>query len=183
MTMEDVRFAWEDVNLNRALHAFPQTQWLDSVTGNIVRFSIVDDFNWTLSWDSPDFILMEGEVRPGSRCTSFYFCFYTAAHYMKQFHRDYADPAKLRAMIEAEEAGDWPRFWGLKNNEGYPRRQVRWNGSVHPPVPLRTPFNTWVANPYFFEVDPHGNQLPYIDGYMDVRVESREVWGVPRHGR
>ncbi len=173
MTMEDIRFAWEDVNLNKVLHETPQTQWLDSVTGEIVEFAVVDDLNWTLTWDSPDFILMEGEVRPGSRCTSFYFCFYTAAHYMKQFHEDYADAAELKAMIDAEEAGDWPRFWGLKNNE-----------STHLGKPLMSPFvleshsdtlNTWTANPFFFEVDPHGNQLPYIDGYMDVRVESREV--------
>ena len=36
LTMEDIRFAWEDVNLNKVLHETPQTQWLDSVTGEIV---------------------------------------------------------------------------------------------------------------------------------------------------
>ena len=153
------------------LHETPQTQWLDSVTGNIVKFAVIDDLNWTLTWDSPDFILMEGEVRPGDRCTSFYFCFYASAIYLKPFHEDYADAAELKALIDEEEAGDWPRFWGLMNNE-------------HPGKPVVSPFmmetksdtlNTWVANPYFFQVDPHGNQLPYIDGYMDIRVESREV--------
>ena len=171
LTMEDIRFAWEDVNLNKVLHETPQTQWLDSVTGNIVKFAVIDDLNWTLTWDSPDFILMEGEVRPGDRCTSFYFCFYASATYLKPFHEDYADAAALKALIDEEEAGDWPRFWGLMNNE-------------HPGKPVVSPFmmetksdtlNTWVANPYFFQVDPHGNQLPYIDGYMDIRVESREV--------
>ncbi len=171
LTMEDIRFAWEDVNLNKVLHETPQTQWLDSVTGNIVKFAVIDDLNWTLTWDSPDFILMEGEVRPGDRCTSFYFCFYASAIYLKPFHEDYADAAQLKALIDEEEAGDWPRFWGLMNNE-------------HPGKPVVSPFmmetksdtlNTWVANPYFFQVDPHGNQLPYVDGFMDIRVESREV--------
>jgi len=173
MTMEDIRFAWEDVNLNKNLHQTPQTQWLDSVTGNLVRFKVIDDLNWTLTWDSPDFILMEGEVRPGSRCTSFYFCFYTPAHYMKQFHQDYVDPDNLKKLIASEEAVDWPRFWGIKNNE-----------STHVGKPLMGPFtleshsdalNTWTSNPFFFEVDPEGNQLPYIDGFMNIKVESREV--------
>ena len=92
MTMEDVRFAWEDVNLNKVLHETPQTQWLDSVTGNIVEFAVVDDLHWSLSFDTPDYILMEGEVRPGSNCTSFYYCFYSPSHYMKQFHRTMRTP-------------------------------------------------------------------------------------------
>ena len=35
--------------------------------------------------------------------------------------------------------------------------------------------STWSANPYFFQVDPEGNQLPYVDGFMTIKVESREV--------
>jgi ABC-type transport system substrate-binding protein len=35
--------------------------------------------------------------------------------------------------------------------------------------------STWRSNPFFFEVDPEGNQLPYLDGADSLRVESREV--------
>ncbi len=173
MTMEDIRFAWEDVNLDKRLHETPQTQWIDSVTGNLIQFAIIDDERWTLTWDTPDFTLMEGEVRPGSRCTSFYFCFYAPAHYMKQFHEDYADADKLKQMIADEETGDWLRLWGVKNNQ-----------STHVELPVMGPFvltsesdtlSTWRSNPFFFEVDPEGNQLPYLDGVDSLRVESREV--------
>ncbi len=173
MTMEDIRFAWEDVNLNKTLHETPQTQWIDSVTGEIIKFAIIDDDKWTLTWDTPDFTLMEGEVRPGSRCTSFYFCFYAPAHYMKQFHEDHADADKLKAIIQEYEAGDWLRLWGVVNNHG-----------THVEMPVMGPFvltsqsdtlSTWRTNPFFFEVDPEGNQLPYLDGVDSLRVESREV--------
>jgi len=173
LNMDDIRFAWEDVNMNKTLHETPQSQWLDGITGNIVKFAVIDDTHFTLTWDTPDFILMEGEVRAGTRCTSFYFCFYSPAHYMKQFHEDYADPAALKKMIDDEEVGDWPRLWGLKNNLG-----------THVGFPTVAPFSltsqsdtlsTWTSNPYFWVVDPEGNQVPYLDGFMAVRVESREV--------
>lgn len=173
LDMEDIRFAWEDVNLNTVLHETPQGQWIDPVTGNIVKFAVVDDLNWTLTWDTPNFILMEGEVRPGMRCTSFYFCFYAPEHHLKQWHEDYADAADIERMIAEEEVGDWPRLWGLVNNL-----------STHVGLPMPGPFiltsqsdtlSTWDSNPYFYVVDPEGNQLPYIDGFMSIRVESREV--------
>jgi len=173
MTMEDVRFAWEDVNFNKELHETPQTQWLDAVTGNIIKFAVVDDLHWTLTWDTPDFILMEGEVRPGQRCTAFSFCFFAPSDYMKQFHPDYADPAKLDQMIAEEEVADWVRLWGLKNSFS---TNIGWPRMGH--FILETESDTlWTmsANPYFFEVDPEGNQLPYNDGVQVIRVESREV--------
>jgi len=173
MTMEDVRFAWEDVNLNKKIHETPQTQWLDAVTGNIIKFAVVDDERWTLTWDTPDFTLMEGEVRPGSNCTSFYFCFYTPSAFMKQFHEDYADAADITKMIEEEEVSDWVRLWGLRNNfatnPGHP-----WMGHFVVDSESDTLW-TLSSNPYFFEVDPEGNQLPYNDGLQVIRVESREV--------
>jgi peptide/nickel transport system substrate-binding protein len=33
----------------------------------------------------------------------------------------------------------------------------------------------FVRNPYFFQVDPAGNQLPYVDAFTKFKVESRDV--------
>jgi peptide/nickel transport system substrate-binding protein len=33
----------------------------------------------------------------------------------------------------------------------------------------------FVRNPYFFQVDPAGNQLPYTDAFTKLKVESRDV--------
>ena len=179
--MEDIRFAWEDVNLNTVLHETPQGQWIDPVTGNIVSFAVVDDLNWTLTWDTPNFILMEGEVRPGMRCTSFYFCFYAPEHYLKKWHEDYADPADIKRMIDEEEVGDWPRLWGLVNNL-----------STNVGMPVPAPFvltsqsdtlSTWESNPYFFVVDPRGEPASlHRRVHVDQSREQRGR-GFPRHGR
>jgi len=172
-TMEDIKFAWEDVNLNDKLHQTYAGQWLDVVTGATVKFAVVDDLHWTLTWDTPDFTLMEGEVRPGMRCTASTFCFYAPKHHLKKWHEDYADPADIAKMIAEEEVQDWPQLWFQVNNI-----------STHVDLPVPAPFflssesdnfKTWDANPYFFVVDPEGNQLPYVDGFQFSRVESREV--------
>ena len=143
LTMEDVRFSWEDVNFNDTLHETPQGQWLDAITGERVKFAIIDDLHWTLTFDSPDFTLMEGEVRAGDRCTSFYFCFYSPAHYMKQFHEDYADAAALKKLIDEEEAGDWPRLWGIMNNAGTHIEKAR-GCRAHPGLPVGHAFHVAV---------------------------------------
>ena len=84
-------------------------------------------------------------------------------------------------MIDAEKAGGWTRYWDLVNNEG-----------THVGKPLMGPFvleshsnklNTWVANPYFFEVDPPWEPAS-LRGWLQGR-KGREPRGgsLPRHGR
>ena len=187
MTIEDVRFAWEDVNLNKVLHETPQTQWLDSVTGNIVKFAVIDDLHWSLSFDTPDYLLMEGEVRPGSNCTSFYYCFYSPSHYMKQFHQDYADADKLQAV---DRRG---RGWRLAallgpDEQLWHSRQLALDGPLDPWPPSPTPSTRWTPTPTSIEVDPHGNQLPYNDGIQIIksraeRSRSSAAWLARRTSR
>jgi len=173
MSMEDIRFAWEDANFNKTLHETPRGDWLDPVTGNIVKFAVIDDSTWSLTYDSPNFVLMEGEIRAGSNCGGSRYCFYIAAHHMKQFHEDYADAADIAKMIEEEEVGDWQRLWGLKSNAAT-NVEMPTMGSFILTSQSDT-LSTWRTNPYFMEVDPEGSQLPYIDGAITIRVESREV--------
>ena len=173
MSMEDVRFAWEDVNLNTEMHATFDPQFLDSVTGNVLKFAVVDDQHWTITFDTPNFILMEGEVRAGATCSPSSFCFYTPTHYAKKFHPKYADAQELAKMLAEEDLEDWTRLLTGKlnwaKNAGMPYMGHYYMASESD--------NFWEleANPYFFEVDPEGNQLPYMDGMQIIRVESRDV--------
>jgi len=173
LDMEDIRFAWEDANFNKTLIESPPNDFIDAVTGNTVSFAVIDDMHWTLTYDTPNFILMEGEVRPGMRCTAWTFCFYAPSHYLKKWHEDYADPADIKKMIEENEVGDWKQLWGLINN-----LQTQVGMPMPAPFVLSSKSETlsiWESNPYFFVVDPEGNQLPYVDGIKKVKVESREV--------
>ncbi|MGC9522723.1 MAG: ABC transporter substrate-binding protein [Anaerolineae bacterium] len=101
----------------------------------------------------------------------------TPGHHMEQFHADFADEAELQAKIDEAGFGSWTelfedRNWWYLNRE-------------------RPMFSPWLAknslaeelflmerNPYYFGVDPEGNQLPYLDTVSHRLFESPEVFNL-----
>jgi peptide/nickel transport system substrate-binding protein len=174
MDMEDIRFAWEDINFNTKINENLPSKWFDPVTGSPVKFAVVDDTHWTLTFDTPNFTLLDSVVIGADgheNCTSW--CFWSASHYLKQYHEDYASAAEIQAAMEEAGAATWLQLWGWAGDK---TKRLR--------MPNTTPFilastsdtlNTWDANPYYHVVDPEGNQLPYVDGAMVNITASREV--------
>jgi peptide/nickel transport system substrate-binding protein len=84
------------------------------------------------------------------------------AHYMQQFHADYADAAALEQAVADAGLDTWGELY-----------QDRENPRLNPERPTHSPWvqtNAWSEelviferNPYYWAVDPAGNQLPYID--------------------
>jgi peptide/nickel transport system substrate-binding protein len=94
------------------------------------------------------------------------------AHHLKQFHVDFVPEQKLQEMAIAKGFDLWsklfkdewewrstttPRLWPWLMAEPPPSRPIR----------LR-------RNPYYWKVDPEGNQLPYIDG-MTFEIFDKET--------
>ncbi len=171
LTMEDIRFAWEDVNFNKELNPGLGGMYKDLVSGNEVTFNIIDDLHFTLTYDSPNYALMTNRAdRRGHFCGV---CWFVADHYMSQFHPDYANAADLEKAIKDAGAENWRGLFSGKTNMHTnpehpsiaPWQLDWWNDSrIH-----------FVRNPYFFQVDPAGNQLPYTDAFTKLKVESRDV--------
>ena len=83
---------------------------------------------------------------------------YMPAHFLKQFHADYADKAELDKMVEDAGFDEWQQLFRAK-------------GALHE-SPVMSAWmiadNTagaavYERNPYYWAVDPEGNQLPYVD--------------------
>ncbi|MEX1021019.1 MAG: ABC transporter substrate-binding protein [Litorilinea sp.] len=99
---------------------------------------------------------------------------FAPAHYLEQFHPDFADEAELDELVAAEGFDNWVNLFRDKNT---------WHRN--PDLPVVTPWktvvpitgDTWVLerNPYYFGVDTEGNQLPYIDRISMGLVENLEV--------
>jgi len=92
------------------------------------------------------------------------------AHYLKQFHADFADPAELAKMVEDAGFDTWMALFRSKT----PLSQ----GPVMGPYINidDTPGNAvWERNPYYFKVDPEGNQLPYVDRVAYACAEGKEM--------
>ena len=171
LTMDDIKFAWEEVNFNKELNPGLGGMYTDLVSGKEVTFNIIDDLNFTLTYDSPNYALMTNRAdRRGHFCGV---CWFVADHYMKQFHPDHANAADLEKAIKDAGAENWRALFSGKTNM-----------HTNPEHPSIAPFQLdWVSdsrihfvrNPYFFQVDPAGNQLPYTDAFTKIKVESRDV--------
>lgn len=176
MTMQDVEWVWnEDVQFNPELNKSYSGSIKDPVTGNIVAFNKVDDLNFTLSFDSPNFTFMEsGRFRQGQMCTRAHACMYEPFHYSKKFHPKYADPAAFKAIMDEKGYDDWTQVWKGKYHVRYDA-DVPFLGHFHNCEGGNDDSQTLCANPYFHGVDPDGNQLPYMESYQWLLTESRDT--------
>lgn len=85
-------------------------------------------------------------------------------HYLTQFHKGYADATELAAKVEAGGFEDWTQLFKAKADH---------TGAANPDNPSMLPFVpstgieatpiVWTRNPYYWQVDSAGNQLPYMD--------------------
>ena len=172
-TMDDVRFAWEDLNNNRELNPTISLEYRDLVSGEPAKFGVLDEHNWTLTFDTPVFNVMELRSNAGAHCSGGgRMCFFSPP-YMRQFHPEYANPAELQMSIVQNAVEDWVQLWKLKTNfETNAEKPCARAWCVEANAPL---VRVGSRNHYFFAVDPEGNQMPYIDKVKMIRMESREV--------
>ena len=125
LTSEDFRFTWEDINYynNAASQAaglsgnglgpdIPYSRARDPVTGEGARFSVIDDYTFSFTFDSPNYTFFAGttSARGPVSCGSGW-CWYTSDEYAKQFHEKYADSAALAKMVADGEFEDWTKLF------------------------------------------------------------------------
>ncbi|MCL5778148.1 ABC transporter substrate-binding protein [Limibaculum sp. FT325] len=156
-TTEDFRYWWEDVALNPELSpAGPPVEML--VGGEPPVVEVLDETRIRFTWPAPNPRLLPAlaQARP--------LYIYRPAHYVKQFHAAYADPAALGALVAESKARNWAQL--------HNRMDDLYNFD-NPELPVLQP---WVnssdrnnqryvlaRNPYYHRVDTNGRQLPYLD--------------------
>ena len=193
LTSEDFRFTWEDINYytNAVSKAegrsgvglgpdIPYSRALDPVTGEGARFTVIDDYNFSFTFDSPNYTFFAGTTSArGPVSCGWGWCWYTSDEVRKPFHEKYADPKALAAMMAEGGHESWHLLF---------RDKVSWtSGSYDTPDAAQPSAGAWemskwladssemTRNHYYFGVDPDGNQLPYVDRIFNLQMESREV--------
>ena len=164
-TSEDVLFWYEDIACNKDLSpVFPS--YLAPGGG---KFTVTAPSRYVVEFrfDRPNGIFLE------------LLCFrghwlYSPKHYMKQFHVKHADPEELKSQAEALGLDLWHQLFLQKNNlhDNPDLPTVKpWKIKVPPPS------TRLVAerNPYYWKVDPAGNQLPYIDRIAFTVMQNKEI--------
>ncbi len=175
-TTEDFRYWWEDVANNAALSpAGPPAELL--VNGQPPLFEVIDEVTVRYTWDAPN----PGFLDALARARPVYL--YAPAHYLKQFHEDYGDPAVISAAVAANNVSGWAqlhnRFDDLYNmdNVALPTLQP-WVNTTDG----STSRFVFVRNPFFHRVDQNGRQLPYADEVAQTVADSRLVPAMANSG-
>lgn len=124
--------------------------------GKLGKVEKIDDYTVAFRFEDPNglFLRLMGTI-VGADVTS------TPAHYLRKYHPTEGEPELIeKAMRDRQTPTRRALYEDIK----------RWDNPEHPrlwPFLFRsykgTPPYVWVRNPYYFAVDPEGNQLPYMD--------------------
>jgi peptide/nickel transport system substrate-binding protein len=172
-TTEDVKFAWEDVFLNKEITPIlPSAYRLD---GKPMKLEIINDHTFRMIFDKPYGSLpyfltrsmqMESLLQP--------------KHYLKYYLPRYTPKKKLEQMAHAKGFDLWwELFKDINHTQNPPSDKVPPDyPTLGPWQVAETPATGHVIlrrNPYFWQVDPKGNQLPYIDEIYSEFVGNPEA--------
>ncbi len=156
-TTGDFRYWWEDIANNPELSpSGPPRAML--VKGLPPKFTVLDRQRVRFEWLNPNPFFLPALAAPRP------LYIYRPAHYLRQFHRKYADRRKLSRLIEDERLRNWQALHFKRDrpyrasNPELPNLQP-WVNTTAPPA---TRF-LFVRNPYYHRIDSRGQQLPYID--------------------
>lgn len=178
VTMEDFRFTIEDVLFNTEVtSAIPA--WLktgNNAGGDPFTFEIIDDETFKFAFSEPyggfPLVLAIKGWRDYAEVLK-------PAHYLKPFHKDYADEGELEAAIAEAGVDTWVQLFTSKDVLA---TQLGYAKAVGFPM-----IRAWILketgterfvferNPYYHKVDSAGNQLPYMDNWVVILAQDIET--------
>ncbi len=164
-TSDDFRYWWEDVAGNRLLNPSGPPDFLRA-GGAFPHVSFPDATTVIFEWDTPHpgFAQLLAQASPPF--------IYRPAHYLRQFHADFADPDALQERVETARVNSWAALHNKRDN------MYKFD---NPDLPTLQPWmnatsgkkirHHFVRNPYFHRFDTRGVQLPYID-IVEMEIAS-----------
>ena len=152
-TADDIVWQFEDVYGNDELYAVKPGMFV-AQGGVFAKAEKLDEYTARLTFGEPMGMLLDNLAENAIT--------YSPKHYLKQFLPKYADAEKLDSMVKEAGLEHWYELFTLK-------KDYRINGdcpvvyAFKPTEDWRLGLNIAKRNPYYWKVDPAGNQLPYID--------------------
>lgn len=174
-TTDDIDFWYHDVIMNADLFPNGPRGFLQS-EGETAQLEIIDEYTFKLVFVAPKGQFLQFLSMPdGFEVTNF------PRHYAEQYHIDY-NPDGVEEMREELGLETWVdvfnRFAGDQWKDGPWINPDRPSLFAWVPATEFGPDSTqisFVRNPYFWAVDPEGNQLPYLDTVTFPVFEDSEV--------
>ncbi|NLS77135.1 MAG: twin-arginine translocation signal domain-containing protein [Chloroflexi bacterium] len=169
-TSADSKWWYENVIKNKTLTAAVPTAYSTGTPKVLAEFTYPDDYTIVIKFANPN-PLFAYSVLTGNYP-------YVPSHYLAQFHGDLvSDKAALDKLVKEKGFNSWDQLYTNQNT---------WQ--LNPECPTH---NAWIPttsmteelfvmerNPYFFQVDSEGNQLPYIDKVVHRLFSSVDVFNM-----
>lgn len=151
-TADDVEFWYLHEVMNKDLN--PGLVARFAVNDMPIEFTKIDDYTVQFVLPGPSAVFLENLAHYGDHGIP--------KHYLSQFHPEFVDPEELKARADQQGFDNWMMYFGDRNDifSNMDRPTMRPWMLVSK---LGDQVYTLERNPYFWQVDPEGNQLPYID--------------------
>lgn len=156
-TSADFEYWWKHVANNEKLapNGPPDIMRLGD---EMARMTFPDELTVIVEWSkqNPNFLKALAGARPPF--------IYRPAHYLKQFHVEFADPEVLEEAIDDARVRGWaPLHNNVDNMYKYDNPQLPTLQPWMPASATASSRQLFVRNPYYHRIDAQGVQLPYID--------------------
>ncbi|NIZ14799.1 ABC transporter substrate-binding protein [Phaeobacter sp. HF9A] len=165
-TSADFQYWWEYIATNKELNPTGPPDFV-IVQGELPQVSYPDETTVVFEWSRPNpgFLQVLAQAVPPF--------IYRPAAYLKQFHKEFADPETLQEEIDYARVKSWAALHNKLDNM---------DKFDNPDLPTLQPWinatagkkirHEFTRNPFYHRIDENGVQLPYID-----RVEMEIVSG------
>ncbi len=174
-TSADIMFWYDDVLMNEELTlSFPS--WL-MAGGEPVVVEAPDATTVIFRFASPNGLFLDNLAGQAGLTPTM-----LPRHYLEQFHKTY-NPDGVDALVRASGAADWPTFFEVQAGLGGSSGNTLFTNAERPVLFAWRPVNSlgqgerfvMERNPYYWKIDPEGQQLPYIDSIVYDVVGDAEV--------
>jgi len=165
-TVDNYMWYWENECLNPdLLPAGPAGYWY--VNDTLTKFVKVDDFTLRLEFGGP--------YRPVLNLASNWqtlVMFIARPDYVKKWH--IAENPDANELAKSEGFDDWTQayLFHSSNQRNCADVNIPSVGTVVE-TEIETDHSTYTRNPYCFEVDAEGNQLPYFDAVYSYKLDAK----------
>lgn len=183
VTTDDVKFWWEDFQNNKDLMPAPGHLIRQKIGGENkdATLTIVDKYTWKVKYAAPFPLLPMNIATIGSGTDTTNPGYILPSHYLKKFLPKNTPVDELNKLATDRKLTNWQALWGAGGNLRGPIAD--W--FLNPDLPVIYPWKakspapadpmTMERNPYYFQVDSAGNQLPYFDEVDHALYSSQEV--------
>jgi peptide/nickel transport system substrate-binding protein len=170
-TTQDIQWWYDNVLTNKDLTPAAPAAWSAGNPRELMTIALPDDYTAVFTFAAPKPLLVynvtrtlgatnDGPLVPGA--------------FMEQFHPNFTDQAKLDADAKAAGFETWVQLFLDRTN---------WWTVDRPTLGVFTATNgladeqfVMERNPYFWQVDSEGNQLPYVDKITHLLFETPDAF-------